>query len=127
MTSRSSLMRWSELVRWAESSRPTVWSSVRDVFSGGGEPMFRKLFGWVNMPLTSKETDAAISLVCGGGSAFLAVMGAVAGVWWFSILFAVIAVSQLRLAWRYSRGRDAQPGAAPDPAHRPPGRESENW
>lgn len=88
--------------------------------------MFRKLFGWLDVPLTSKETDAAIYLVVGVGSAALAVMGAVMGHWWIAFMFAVIAPTQLRLAWRYSRGRDTHPGGSTAPAHGPPDRMSDS-
>jgi hypothetical protein len=76
--------------------------------------MFRKLFGWLDTPITSKEDDAIVYLFAGVMSCLLAVFGAIFEMWLFASMFVVLAASQLRLAWRHFRVWDAQKNSAAD-------------
>jgi membrane protein implicated in regulation of membrane protease activity len=78
--------------------------------------MFRKLFGGLDVPVTSRGFDAAFQLVVGGACSFVAVLAAVLGHWWAALMFAVCAFTPLLMAWRYARGRDPISGSAPDPS-----------
>jgi hypothetical protein len=60
----------------------------------------------------------AIWLLIGSWHALFALLATSASDWWTAFAFVLLASSELWLAWRYSRDRDAQPSAAPDPAHR---------
>jgi hypothetical protein len=75
--------------------------------------MFRKLFGWLNTPITSEETDSAFYLAAGLAGAFMAVMWAVTEHWWPAFAFALLAISQFRISWRHARDREPMSDSVP--------------
>lgn len=69
---------------------------------------------WLSSPVTSAGFDTAVCLIGGIVCAAIGTVNAISGYWWPAFLFALFAVSPLRMAWRFARRPDAEPGTASD-------------